>query len=143
MMLKAAKFHHIGVCVRNREEAVTFLSILGYSSGETILDPLQNVKLTLCTHPSQPPIELVEPTSNPGPLDRLLRNNTGFAYHCCYRVENSQEALKELERQGIRAVTASSAKPSVLFLGSQVSFYQILGFGLVEFLEPINDSGAK
>lgn len=138
-MLARARFHHIGVAVRRRDDALNFLAMLGYSAGETIHDPLQNVLLTLCTHPEQPVVELIEPVSGSpgGPLDRLLRDNTGLAYHCCYSVPSSDAALEELQQRGLRVVTASPAKPAVLFPGSAVSFHQIVGFGLIELLEPV------
>lgn len=143
-MLERAKFHHIGVAVRRRSDALNFLTMLGYAAGETIHDPLQSVQLTLCTHPTQPTVELIEPTSGSpgGPLDRLLRDNTGLAYHCCYSVPSSEAALIALEQRGLRVVTASPAKPAVLFPGSAVSFHQIVGFGLIELLEPLGEARA-
>jgi Glyoxalase/Bleomycin resistance protein/Dioxygenase superfamily len=136
-MLGDAEFHHLGVAVRNRAPALSLLSALGYAHGESVLDPLQNVRLTFCSHPTQPAIELIEPGEGAGPLDKILRDGDGIAYHVCYSVKSSATVLQELEAAGQRVMTVSPVKPAVLFPGSAVSFYFIIGFGLVELVEPL------
>ena len=136
-MLDRTAFHHLGVAVRRKESALVFLKTLGYASGETLLDPLQNVRLTFCTHPSQPAIELIEPGDGAGPLDKLLRDIDTIAYHVCYEVADSKATLKEFEAKGIRTMMVSDVKPAVLFPGCAVSFHFVIGFGLIELVEPL------
>ncbi len=40
-------FHHHGLAVKKEEQALNMLRFLGYTPGEKILDPLQNVYVRL------------------------------------------------------------------------------------------------
>jgi methylmalonyl-CoA/ethylmalonyl-CoA epimerase len=137
-MIWGAVFHHLGVGVRNTKAASLFLQRQGYAVGETVYDPLQKVRLAMCTHPTEPSIELIAPADEDGPLTKLLRESEGTAYHICYRVESSKEAVDSLVEAGLRIATVSTVKPAVLFPGHAVSFHQIIGFGLIELVEPIS-----
>jgi methylmalonyl-CoA/ethylmalonyl-CoA epimerase len=54
-------FHHLGLAARRQDSARRFAEALGYQVGETVLDPLQNVELAMCTHPRMPALEIVTP----------------------------------------------------------------------------------
>jgi hypothetical protein len=84
-----------------------------------------------------PAVEII--SSGPergGPLEAILREQQGIAYHVCFEVQNSEQAVKSLEEARIRVIPISPRKPAVLFKGKAVSFFQVVGFGLVEFVEP-------
>jgi len=40
-------FHHLGLAVSRPDEAVTFLTGLGYAIGDRVFDPEQNINLAL------------------------------------------------------------------------------------------------
>jgi methylmalonyl-CoA/ethylmalonyl-CoA epimerase len=130
-------FHHLGLAVRRPQEAVAFLSALGYRAGESVLDPNQNVNLMMCAHETEPDVEIIWPSDTRGPLDAMLqRHSSGIIYHACYVTDDLSAALAAMEKAGLRAVCVSPPKPAPLFDGRMVSFYNIIGIGLVEILEP-------
>ena len=134
-MLIEAQFEHLGLAVRRIADAVKFLKCLGYVIGDEIYDPLQNVILVLCTHPTHPAVEVIAPSDSSGPLDGILRLKDALAYHCCYRVESSVSTLERLEEAGVRVIEVSPPQRATLFPGYKVSFYNGIGFGLFELLE--------
>jgi len=129
-------FHHLGLAVRRPAEATSFLSNLGYQIGETVFDPNQNVNLKMCPHPFEPAVEIIWPGDTPGPLESLLqRHPPGLIYHVCYETDNLEQALAALKQAGLKALCVSPPKPAPLFGDRPVSFYNIVGIGLIEILE--------
>jgi Glyoxalase/Bleomycin resistance protein/Dioxygenase superfamily len=130
-------FHHLGLAVKDREPAGLFLTGLGYRIGPTILDPLQNVHLSMCAHDRMPDVEIISPADGPGPLDKLLTSHKeGLVYHVCYTssdLDGSLEALESEERFSVRPI--APPKEAVLFGGKRVSFYLIDGIGLIEIID--------
>jgi methylmalonyl-CoA/ethylmalonyl-CoA epimerase len=131
-------FHHFGLAVRRPDEARKFVAVLGYQPGEPVFDPAQNVHLQLCTHASHPAVEIIWPGGAGGPVDKLAQRHTaGVIYHLCYETDNLSAALAGLEAAGLPAICISPPKPAPLFGGRPVSFYNVVGMGLVEILELI------
>jgi methylmalonyl-CoA/ethylmalonyl-CoA epimerase len=129
-------FHHFGLAVRRPDEARKFLATLGYRLGEPVFDQAQNVHLELCTHATHPAVEIIWPGDTTGPVDKLVqRHQNGIIYHLCYETGNLGAALAALEAGGLRPVCISPPKPAPLFGGRPVSFYNVVGLGLVEILE--------
>jgi len=129
-------FHHFGLAVRRPDEARKFVAALGYQCGDSVFDPAQNVHLQLCTHATQPAVELIWPGETPGPVDKLVqRHASGIIYHLCYETDQLTAALAGLAAAGLRPMCISPATPAPLFGGRPVSFYNVVGMGLIEILE--------
>lgn len=129
-------FHHLGLAVRRPQEAEAFLTAMGYQLGEAVLDPGQNVHLKMCNHATEPDVEIIWPASAGGPIDGMTqRHPAGIIYHVCYTTDDLVAALAALEKAGLRVVCVSPPKPAPLFGGRPVSFYNIVGMGLIEILE--------
>jgi hypothetical protein len=129
-------FHHFGLAVRRPDEARKFVTALGYDFGESVFDPAQNVHLQLCTHAHHPAVEIIWPGGTAGPVDRLAqRHASGIIYHLCYATDNLAAALAALAMAGLKPLCISPATPAPLFGGRPVSFYNVVGIGLVEILE--------
>lgn len=129
-------FHHFGLAVKQAPLATAFLTALGYRIGETVFDPIQNVHLAMCFHENQPAVEVIWPADNSGPIDRLVqRHSSGIVYHVCYETSDLTAALAQWKEAGIRAVCISPPSPAPLFGGRKVSFYNVVGMGLVEIVE--------
>lgn len=129
-------FHHFGLAVQKPDSARKLLAALGYAIGETVFDPGQNVYLALCQHESQPAVEIIWPGTEAGPIDALARRfESGIVYHLCYETRDLAGALSQFKAAGLEVACISRPKPAPLFGGRKVSFYNILGMGLVEFLE--------
>jgi catechol 2,3-dioxygenase-like lactoylglutathione lyase family enzyme len=130
-------FHHLGLAVLNPQKALSFLKGLGYHWDSPITDPVQNVNLVLCEHPSAPAIELIFPTDSPGPVSNILKSRQELFYHICYETVDLKRSLNNIKEQGNRIITISPPNPAILFSGRQVSFYYVDGFGLIEILETL------
>jgi methylmalonyl-CoA/ethylmalonyl-CoA epimerase len=128
-------FHHLGLAVRDDTAARGFLRAIGYKESEKIFDPMQCVYLRFCTHEYQPAVEIVQPGESPSPIDRILEKNGEIIYHVCFETENIFATLASIENNGFRCIPISPRKPAVLFGGRYVSFYRILGYGVIELLE--------
>ena len=136
MLNTRLKFHHLGLAVRKPEWAVRLVTALGYRPGPPVFDALQNVNLMMCSHQAEPAIEIIWPGETAGPIDRLTQRDTaGIVYHICYSTDNLAEALAEQEGLGLRVLCVSPPNPAPLFGGRRVSFYNVIGIGLVEILE--------
>lgn len=129
------EFHHHGLAVSKEESALRFLEVMGYQAGQKVYDPAQKVYLRLCTSQTMPTVEIVTPGEEQGPLTAVLKRAAEMLYHTCYTTENIQQSVEKLEAAGIRCFCVSPPKPAVLFGGRLVSFYNVAGFGLIEFLE--------
>ena len=129
-------FHHLGLAVPRPDEAATFLSLMGYRIGETVLDPSQNVNLAICSHETAPTVEIIWPSEAKGPAHGLIeRHPAGVIYHVCYSTDDLASALEDLEKAGLRALCISPPTPAPLFGLRKVSFYKVAGIGLIEILE--------
>lgn len=134
-LLGHLKFHHFGVALRRDGDALLFAESLGYVIGERIYDPLQNVYLRLCTAAGRPAIEFVQAGNGAGPLDSILAKYDGLIYHTCYETPHLANTLGAMEEAGLRWINQSEPRPAVLFGGRRVSFYRVVGWGVVELLE--------
>lgn len=135
MTIPNLTFHHLGLAVKKPQPATAFVSALGYTVGETVFDPGQNVFLMLCTHETEPAIEIIWPSETQGPIDNLTKQHpSGIVYHMCYETTNLDAVLVKFEEIGNRVVCVSPAKPAPLFGNREVSFYSVMGIGLIEIL---------
>jgi hypothetical protein len=129
-------FQHLGLAVKKPESAIVFVQGLGYHVGSPIFDCHQNVNLILCSHNTEPDIEIIYPGDGEGPIDNLVaRHANGIIYHSCYVTKDIDKTLGALSNAGLRPVCVSSPKAAALFGGKKVSFYQVIGVGLIEILE--------
>jgi methylmalonyl-CoA/ethylmalonyl-CoA epimerase len=128
------KFHHLGLAVKQAENAVRMLTGLGYKIGPLIRDDLQNVNALFCTSPEAPAIEIIFETETPGPLAEILKSNTAMIYHICYQSGNLENSLAAMQKDGNLVKMISPPKPAILFGGRNVSFHKIRGFGMIEIL---------
>jgi len=135
-ILRDLKFNHIGVAVRQDKDALAMLESLGYSIGDRIYDPLQNVYLRLCTALEHPSVEVVLPgDEGKSPVDSIISKYNELIYHTCYETPDLVKTLECIEKAGLRCMALSERKPAVLFDGRHVSFYKIFGWGIIELLE--------
>lgn len=130
------QFHHMGLALQEEEQAAVFLNAMGYNCQEKVYDPEQNVNLRFYTANTSPSVELVLPGEGDGPLTPILKRFNEMIYHTCYEVDDLEKCLADIEDRGLRVLPVSGPKPALLFGGRKVSFYKVMGFGLIELLEP-------
>lgn len=132
-------FHHFGLAVHAPEQAFSFLKALGYEDGVSMFDPLQGVNLAMCYHAEMPDVEVIWPGPNPSPIDGMLKRRDSLIYHLCYTTSNPDLSLTKIKEAGLEVLPTTEPQAAVLFGGRKVSFYFVAGFGLIEFIHPIND----
>ncbi len=129
-------FHHLGLAVPRPDAAVTFLAGLGYAIGARVFDPEQNVNLLLCPHSQMPTVEIIYPGDAPGPIDKYVaRHASGIVYHVCFETADLRASITAIEAANLRPVCVLLPRPAILFGGRAVSFYVVVGMGLIEILE--------
>ena len=136
-LLKELVFHHLGLAVKDDRPALTMLEGLGYTIGERLHDPLRNIYLRLCSSPSHPAIEIVQPgDEGRSPVDKIIAQHSELIYHTCYETADLSNTLSMMQKAGLRCIPLTERQPAVLFGGRLVSFYKIPGWGIIELLEP-------
>ena len=136
MTLSALTFHHLGLAVKDDAAALAMLVALGYTAQDKIFDPAQNVFVRLCLSPTQPTVEIVQPgPEGKSPIDNWIAKYNELIYHTCYETPDLAATLADIEKAGLRVMTLAERKAAVLFGGRHVSFYKVMGFGIIELLE--------
>ncbi|MCL6609963.1 MAG: methylmalonyl-CoA epimerase [Peptococcaceae bacterium] len=98
------KIDHIGIAVRNLNEAVKFYEgVLGLKVAEIEEVPDQKVRVAFIpTGDSE--VELLESTSPDGPIARFIEKNGEGIQHIAFRVDNLEEKLADLKSKGVRLI---------------------------------------
>ena len=95
--MKVTKLDHIGIAVKNIEEALAFYrDTLGIPSVGTEVIEEQKVKVAFLPV-GDTELELLESTSPDGPVAKFIEKRGEGIQHIALRVENIEEALKELK----------------------------------------------
>lgn len=123
-------FHHIGVACQDIEATAYEYGTIGYSKGEIVVDPLQNVQICFLQHPTMPCIELLAPVDENSPVVQILQKNGTTPYHICYRVDDLDYTIKALKRSGYLVV--SKEKPACAIENLRVAFLYKPSMGLIE-----------
>ncbi len=102
--MKVTKLDHIGIAVKNMDEALAFYrDTLGISpAGEEIIEE-QKVKVAFLPL-GDTELELLESTSPDGPVAKFIEKRGEGIQHIALRVENIEEALKELKEKDFRLI---------------------------------------
>ena len=132
-MLNSLKFHHIGVATNDIDATALVYEQGGYCRSASIFDPIQNVRICWLTKNDMPIVELLAPVDEKSPVNRTLEKVGVSPYHCCYEVENLEEAVAGLKKQ--RYILVSKPAEAVAFCGSRVCFLFNKNVGLIELVE--------
>ena len=102
--MKISHIEHIGIAVKNLEEAIPFYeNVLGLKcyAIEEVAD--QKVK-TAFFRVGEVKIELLESTDPEGPIGKFIANRGEGVHHMAFAVENLESCLAEAEEKGIRLI---------------------------------------
>jgi len=106
--MKVIKLDHIGIAVKNMEDALAFYrDTLGISSVGTEVIEDQKVKVAFMPL-GDTELELLESTSPDGPVAKFIEKRGEGIQHIALRVENIEEALKELKEKGVQLIDQQS-----------------------------------
>lgn len=105
-MFKTLKVDHIGIAVKDLDQAKKFYSeMLGMEiMGEEVVE---EQKVRVCFIPcGDSEIELLESTSPDGPIAKFIEKNGGKEgiQHVAVRVDNIENALADLKEKGVRLI---------------------------------------
>ncbi len=101
-MLK--KIDHIGIAVKNLEEALAFYEdALGLKATGTEVVEEQKVKIAFLPL-GESKLELLESTSTDGPVAKFIEARGEGIQHIAVRVDNIEEMLQQLEEKGVRLI---------------------------------------
>ncbi|HHW91685.1 MAG TPA: methylmalonyl-CoA epimerase [Firmicutes bacterium] len=105
--MKVSKIDHIGIAVKNLEEAVKlyrdFLQ-LEVTGVEEVPD--QRVKVAFIPV-GDSEVELLEPTTADSPVEKFIAKRGEGIHHIAFRVDNLEKALEEAKAAGIRLIDES------------------------------------
>ncbi|MFA5463989.1 MAG: methylmalonyl-CoA epimerase [Dysgonamonadaceae bacterium] len=116
--MKVKKIEHIGIAVKNLENAIPFYeNLLGIKcyAIEEVAD--QKVK-TAFFQVGDTKIELLESTDPEGPIGKFIENKGEGFHHIAYAVDNLNESLTELS-ENIRLIDKEGRKGAE---GMQIGF---------------------
>jgi len=113
------KIDHIGIAVKSVKETSELLSnILGLKvAGEEIVEE-QKVKVAFLPL-GDSELELLESTSPEGPIARFIEKKGEGIQHIAFRVNNIEEILEKLKKEGVRLV---DEKPRYGAGGAKIAF---------------------
>ena len=132
-MLESFKFHHIGVAVKELDTTASVYEQGGYKRSSSIFDSIQNVNICWLTKEGMPTVELLAPVDEKSPVNKTLEKVGVSPYHCCYVVDNLEDACAELRKQ--KYIMVSKPAEAVAFCGSRVCFLFNKNVGLIELVE--------
>lgn len=132
-MLPDFKFHHIGIAVWDIEETALYYVDAGYMKAETVIDEIQNVKICFLTKENMPMLELLAPVDENSPVNRILNKMGVSPYHCCYLVDDMEDAVYRLKKK--KFVPLIKPVEACAIDGKRVCFLFSKTVGLIELVE--------
>ena len=108
--MKIKRIDHIGIAVKGIEQAGKFYTdILGLEieNIEHVADQKVNVAFVPVADSE---VELLASTDSDGPVAKYLDSRGEGVQHIAFRVEDIEEALKELKEKGVRLIDQAPRK---------------------------------
>ncbi|MDK2783076.1 MAG: methylmalonyl-CoA/ethylmalonyl-CoA epimerase [Thermococcaceae archaeon] len=112
------KVDHIGIAVKNLEEAIKIWENLGLKVEEIEEVPDQKVR-TAIFHAGETRIELLEATSEDSPIAKFIEKRGEGIHHIALGVDNIEEHLEKLKEKGFRLI---DEKPGIGAGGAKIAF---------------------
>ena len=131
-MLK--KIHHVGIVVRNLEEAYAFYrDILGLHVHKEATVEDQGVRAALLTIGNSE-IELLEPINENGGVAKFLEKRGEGLHHICFETDDVGAELEATKQKGIAVI---DQKPRVGLAGMICFLHPKANHGvLIEYAQP-------
>jgi len=117
--MKILKIDHLGIAVKSIENGKNFWTdVLGLELAGT--ETVAAQKVTTAFLPvGESEVELLESTSDDGPVAKYIEKKGEGIQHVAFRVENIEEALAELKAKGIRLIDET---PRIGAGGAKIAF---------------------
>ncbi len=112
------KIDHVGIAVKNLEEAMKVWEGLGLKVEEIEEVPDQKVR-TAIIHVGESRIELLEPTAEDSPIAKFIAKRGEGIHHIALGVDNIEEHLAKLKEEGYRLI---DEQPRIGAGGAKIAF---------------------
>jgi len=117
--LKALKVDHIGIAVKNLDETIKFYQdVLGLELHGSEVVEEQKVKVAFLPV-GDTEVELLESTSEDGPIAKFIERNGEGVQHIAFKVENIEEAIEYMHSKGMKMI---DEKPRYGAGGAKIAF---------------------
>jgi methylmalonyl-CoA/ethylmalonyl-CoA epimerase len=105
--MNVMKVDHIGIAVKNLDETLKFYTdILGLTLQGTEVVEAQKVRVAFLPV-GDTEIELLESTSEDGPIAKFIEKNGEGVQHIAFKVDNLEEAIEEMKAKGMMMIDDS------------------------------------
>lgn len=113
------KINHVGIAVKDLKDAAQKYAMLSKEDDyETEYVEGQDVDVAMF-HVGESKVELLQGRTENSPISKFLEKNREGLHHICYEVENLEETLAELEKEGFRLI---DTKPRIGAGGHRIAF---------------------
>ncbi|MDH8679728.1 methylmalonyl-CoA epimerase [Fusibacter bizertensis] len=117
--MKALKVDHIGIAVKDLEASISFYKdILGLEMAGSEVVEEQKVKVAFFPV-GDTEVELLESTSEDGPIAKFIEKNGEGIQHIAFKVENIEEAIEYMLSKGMKMI---DEKPRYGAGGAKIAF---------------------
>lgn len=108
--MKPSHIEHIGIAVKDLDESIRFYeNVLGLQCYN--IEEVEDQKVrTAFFQVGDTKIELLESTSEEGPISKYIEKKGEGIHHIAYAVENIEQKLKEAEENGVRLIDKQPRK---------------------------------
>ena len=117
--MKLLKIDHLGIAVNTIDEGKNFWTdVLGLAVTDT--DTVEAQKTTTAFLPvGESEVELLESTTEDGPVAKFIDKKGQGIQHIAFAVENIEEALQELKDKGVQLI---DKEPRIGAGGAKIAF---------------------
>lgn len=106
------KLHHVGIAVHDLDATIDlYRHTFGVSDWERISLPERHMAIAVC-HVGDTLLEFITPTSDQATFATFLRERGDGMHHVAYQVEDVEQALRQLEADGMRLIDRA-ARPGI------------------------------
>lgn len=117
--MNLTKIDHIGIAVKNLDETLKFYTeILGLELHGTEVVEEQKVRVAFLPV-GDTEVELLESTSDDGPIAKFIEKNGEGVQHIAFKVDNIEEAIEEMKAKGMMMI---DEKPRYGAGGAKIAF---------------------
>lgn len=108
--MKVTRIDHIGIAVKGIEQAGKFYTdLLGLEIED--IEHVSDQRVNVAFVPiADSEVELLESTDSDGPVAKYLDSHGEGVQHIAFRVEDIEEALRELKEKGVRLIDQAPRK---------------------------------
>jgi methylmalonyl-CoA/ethylmalonyl-CoA epimerase len=97
------KIDHIGIAVKNLDDAIKTYQRLGFTVSDVEEVPSQKVRVAFMKIGNSR-IELLEPSRTDSPISKFLQKHGQGIHHLAIEVEDIEKKIESLERSGVNLI---------------------------------------